>query len=213
MKSFFCMLFGATLFFTGGFAANAAAAQTPGPEALAKQVTNDVLSAVRSDAALRHGNKQKLLELVESKVLPHFDFHRMTQLAMGRNWRKANADQQQTLVKQFRDLLVNTYTNAFTQYRDQTVSYMPVRMQPGDTDVTVRSRINQPGGQAIPVEYAMEKLSDGWKVYDVTIEGISLVQTYRGTFDQEVQRGGVDGLIKAITAKNQALRAARQQGQ
>jgi phospholipid transport system substrate-binding protein len=108
---------------------------------------------------------------------------------------------------------VNTYTNAFTQYRDQTVSYLPVRMQPGDTDVTVRSRINQPGGQAIPVDYAMEKLADGWKVYDVTIEGISLVQTYRGTFDQEVQRGGVDGLIKAITAKNQALATARQQGQ
>lgn len=212
MKSFICMLFGACLWFAGTAGA-AGATEALGPEALAKKVTEDVLSVVRSDKDIQSGDKKKVLDLVEAKVLPHFDFHRMTQLAMGRNWRKADANQQKTLIDQFRDLLVNTYTNAFTQYRNQTVSYSPVRMQPTDTDVTVRSQINQPSGQPISVDYSMEKVADGWKVYDVTIEGVSLVQTYRGTFNQEVQRGGVDGLIKAITAKNRALAAARNQGQ
>ena len=182
------------------------------PDALAKTVTQDVLEAVRADKDLQSGNSQKVLALVESKVLPHFDFARMTQLAMGRNWRQATPDQQKTVTNEFRTLLVRTYTAAFTQYRNQTVDYKPVKLAPNDTDVIVKSVINQPGAQPIAVDYGMRKGADGWKVYDVKIEGISLVENYRTTFNSEVQRGGVDGLIKALADKNRSLAQARTNG-
>lgn len=189
--------------------APAAAAQDLGPEALAKSVTDDVLAAVRADKDLQNGNPQKVLALVEAKVLPHFNFSRMTQLAMGRNWRSAQPEQQKALVNEFRTLLVRTYTTAFTSYKNQTVEYRPTKMAPTDTDVTVKSFINQPGGQPIAVDYSMEKTGQGWKVYDVKIEGISLIDNYRNTFNSEVQKSGVDGLIKALADKNKSFATAR----
>lgn len=177
------------------------------PDALARSVTDEVLAIVRADKELQAGNPQKVAQLVEAKVLPHFNFARMTQLAVGRNWRAASPEQQKTLTEEFKTLLVRTYTTAFAQYRNQTVDYRPVRMAAGDTDVVVKSLIRQPAGQPIAVDYSMERSSGTWKVYDVKIEGISLVENYRNTFNGEVQRGGIAGLIRTLSDKNKALAA------
>ena len=175
------------------------------PDALAKSVTDDVLAVLRADKEIQAGNPKKVIELVEKKVLPHFNFVRMTQIAVGRHWREASPEQQKSLVNEFRTLLVQTYAATFVAYRDQTVEYRPLRMQPGDTEVVVKSRINQPGGKPVTIDYRMHKTDAGWKVYDVVVADLSLVQTYRGTFNSEVQKGGVDGLIKALVAKNKQL--------
>lgn len=177
------------------------------PDALARSVTDEVLAIVRADKELQAGHPQKVMQLVESKVLSHFNFARMTQLAVGRNWRQATPDQQKVLIDEFRTLLVRTYTTAFILYRNQTVDYRPVRMAPNDTDVVVKSLIKQPTGQPVALDYSMEKLAGAWKVYDVKIEGISLVENYRNTFNSEIQRTGVDGLIRALSDKNKALAA------
>jgi phospholipid transport system substrate-binding protein len=176
-----------------------------GPDALAKSVTDEVLAIVRADREIQSGNRQRVLQLVEQKIVPHFSFTRMTQLAMGRNWRQASPDQQKTLVEQFKVLLVRTYTAAFTQYRNETIEYRPTRMKPGDTDAVVQSFINRPGAQPVAVDYSMEKTPEGWKVYNVKIEGVSLVETYRNTFNAEVQKSGVDGLIRTLSERNRAL--------
>ncbi len=176
------------------------------PDALAKKVTEEVLVVLRADKDIKAGNQRKVLDLVDAKVLPHFDFTRMTQFAVGKNWRQANPQQQQTLTAEFRTLLVHTYTSAFTQYRDQVIEYKPLKLQPGDTEVVVRSLIKQPtGADPIDVTYSMEKTDQSWKVYDVTIAGVSLVQNYRSTFNTEVQKGGIDGLIATLANKNKAL--------
>ena len=177
------------------------------PDALARSVTDEVLAIVRADRELQAGHPQKVAQLIESKVLPHFNFMRMTQLAVGRNWRQTTPEQQKMLVSEFRTLLVRTYATAFTQYRNQTVDYRPLRMAPADTDVVVKSLIRQPSGQPVAVDYNMEKLGSAWKVYDVKIEGISLVENYRGTFNTEIQKNGIDGLIRALVNKNKSLAA------
>lgn len=181
------------------------AAETLAPDALAKSVTDEVLAIVRADKDIQAGNQKKVLELVEAKVAPHFNFTRMTQLAMGRNWRQASADQQKLLIDEFRTLLVRTYTSAFTQYRNQTVEYRPPRMAAADTDVVVQSLIKQASGQPVAVDYSMEKTAGGWKVYNVKIEGVSLVENYRSTFNAEIQKSGVDGLIKSLSERNKVL--------
>lgn len=191
------------------WAAQPAAAAELAPDALAKSVTDEVLEAVRADKDLQNGNSQKVLQLVEAKVLPHFNFTRMTQLAMGKNWRQAQPEQQKAVVSEFRTLLVRTYTAAFSGYKNQTVDYRPLKLAPTDSDVTVKSVISQPGGQPIAVDYSMEKTAQGWKVYDVKIEGISLVDNYRSTFNAEIQKNGVDGLIKALAAKNKSFSQMR----
>jgi len=179
-------------------------AQMLAPDALAKSVTDDVLAVIRADKDIQAGNQKKVLELVEAKVLPHFSFPRMTQLAMGRNWRAANAEQQKRLIGEFRALLVRTYTTAFTQYKNQTVEYKPVRMAVADTDVVVQSQIKQNSGPPVAVDYNMEKTDGGWKVYNMKIEGISLIENYRNSFNTEVQKNGVDGLIAALAEKNRS---------
>jgi phospholipid transport system substrate-binding protein len=175
------------------------------PDAFARSVTDEVLAIIRADKDLQSGNREKLMKLAEAKLLPHFNFPRMTQLAVGRSWRQATPEQQKILIEEFRNLLVRTYTTAFTQYRNETVDYRPARMSPGDTDVVVKSLINRPGGQPIAVDYNMEKSGASWKVYDVKIENVSLVENYRNTFNSEIQRSGVDGLIKVLTDKNRML--------
>lgn len=199
-----CVLFTAAL---GGMPV--AAAEFPPPDVLARTVTDEVLAIVRADKDLQAGHEKKVLELVESKVLPHFNFSRMTQLAMGKNWRHASAEQRTQLTREFRELLVRTYTAAYTQYKDQTVEYRPLRMMPDDSDVVVKSVVKQPSGQPVAIDYAMEKTSQGWKVYNVKIEGISLVENYRNTFNSEVQRNGVDGLIRALNGKNKEQAASK----
>jgi len=172
------------------------------PDALVKRVTDEVLAIIKSDKDLQAGNPKKVVELAEVKVLPHFDFERMTKLAVGRGWAQASDAQKQALMKEFRTMLVRTYSSSLTAYRNQTIEVKPLKAAPADTDVTVRSQVNQPGGQPIPIDYAMEKANNAWKVYDVTIAGASLVTTYRGSFADEIQKGGVDGLVKTLATRN-----------
>jgi phospholipid transport system substrate-binding protein len=183
-------------------AVSAASAAEMAPDALVKNTAQEVLTIIKQDKDIQSGNSQKVLDLVEAKVLPHFDFARMAQLAVGRHWSKASPAQQQVLVKEFRTLLVRTYSSSLTSYRDQTIDYRPAKLAPGDTDVTVKTVVNQPGGQPIPIEYSLEKGADGWKVYDVAVDSVSLVTNYRSSFSQEIQSRGVEGLIKTLADKN-----------
>src|SRR5262245_36061045 len=187
----------------------ACAAEMQAPDALARSVTDEVLKILRTDKDLAAGNPKKVAELIETKVAPHFEFTSMTKLAMGRNWKQATPEQAKALSQEFRTLLVRTYTTAFTQYKDQTIEYRPVKLAPGESDVVVKSFIKQSSGQPVSVDYRMEKTDLGWKVYDVKIEGISLVENYRNTFNSEVQRGGIDGLIKSLSDKNKSVQAAK----
>ena len=193
-------------FFLGFAVALPAFAQTEqAPDALAKRVTDEVIAVIRTDKDIQAGNTKKVLDLVEAKVLPHFNFSRMTRLAVGPAWRQASAAQQQSLTNEFRTLLVHTYTSAFTQYRDQEIQYRPLKLQPGENEVVVRSLIKQSGGKdPIEINYHMEKADPGWKVYDVVIAGVSLVQNYRSSFNSEIQKSGVDGLIATLANKNKS---------
>lgn len=199
MRKIVALLLGFT-FFAG---VSARAADIAAPDVLARSVTDEVLKIIRADKELQAGNQKKVVDLIENKVAPHFEFATMTRLAMGRNWSQANAEQKKALTQEFRMLLVRTYTTAFTQYRDQTIEYRPLKLAPDETDVVVKSLIKT-SGQPVAVDYRMEKTDRGWKVYDVKIEGISLVENYRSTFNSEVQRHGIDGLIKSLADRNRA---------
>ena len=199
MKKLLVLLFGVLL----QCAASGARADVPDPDVLIKNTVHDVLEIVRNDKELRSGNQKKMLELVDEKVLPHFNFEHMTKLAVGKSWRTATAEQKKQLMSEFRILLVRTYTKAFTSYRDQIVEVKPFKLDPVATEVTVKTAIVKPGSQQpILVNYDMEKMPDGWKVYDLTVEGVSLVTSYRGTFADQVQQVGIDGLIKTLVDKN-----------
>jgi phospholipid transport system substrate-binding protein len=183
-------------------AASAAQAQQT-PDKLVKEVADEVLRALREDPDLRTGNQGKMTELIEKNVAPHFDFERMTRLAVGRNWRDATDEQKKLLIEQFRQLLVRSYSTAYSAYRNIVVEVKPARVQPGDDDVQVRSEIKLPGGAPpVNVDYAMYKSDPEWKVYDVVVDGVSLVTTYRSTFSEEIRRSGIDGLIKSLREKN-----------
>jgi phospholipid transport system substrate-binding protein len=182
--------------------AAASHAEAIAPDVLIQNTVKEVTTIIKQDKDIQAGNQKKINALVDAKVLPHFDFARMTQLAVGKYWRTATPEQKQSLISEFRDLLVRTYTKVFTVYRDQTVEMKPFRMQAGDTEVTVKTVINKPGSQVIPVDYEMEKVDDGWKVFDITIEGVSMVMSYRGTFSSQIQESGIDGLIKTLSDKN-----------
>jgi phospholipid transport system substrate-binding protein len=185
--------------------APATAADMMAPDALAKSVTEEVLAIIRADKDIQAGNQKKVLDLVETKIVPHFNFAGMTRIALGKNWSQANAEQRKALTNEFRALLIRTYTTAFTQYKNQTVEYRPLRLAPSDNDVVVKSFIKQPSGQPIAVDYNMEKTDGGWKVYNLKIEGISLVENYRNTFNTEIQKSGIDGLIKTLADRNKSL--------
>jgi phospholipid transport system substrate-binding protein len=178
------------------------------PDTLVDNTAQEVLSIVRQDKDLKSGNTAKILALVEAKILPHFDFTRMTRLAMGKNWAKATPEQQQDLVNEFRTLLVRTYSNALSMYSDYTIKVEPVKNIAADTDTTVRTKVMDNSQQPIPIDYSMEKTSNGWKVYDVTVAGVSLVTNYRSTFNSQVRDGGVDKLLKTLVEKNRSLIAA-----
>ena len=174
------------------------------PDALVKRVTDEVLAIIKADKELQAGNPRKVVELAEQKVLPHFDFTRMTRLAVGRNWAQASDAQKEALTREFRTMLVRTYSTSLTAYRDQKIEVKPLQMAAGDKEVTVRTAVIQQGGPQIPIDYAMEKTDSGWKVYDVVIDGASLVTTYRGTFNDQIQKGGIDGLVKTLQDRNRS---------
>ncbi len=177
------------------------------PDVLVKRVTDEVLEIVRKDRDIQNGNTQKVVDLVETKVLPNFNFSRMTALAVGKDWRKASSQQQKQLTGEFKDLLVRTYANALSSYKDQQVVYRPFRMEANATDVVVKTEIKKPGSQPIKLDYSLEKQADGWKVFDVVVADVSLVANYRGEFVEEINRSGMDGLIQKIAARNRELEA------
>ncbi|GAB2182068.1 ABC transporter substrate-binding protein [Denitratisoma sp. agr-D3] len=174
------------------------------PDVLVKNVSNEVLEIIRKDKDIQNGNTKKAIELVEAKVLPHFNFQRMTAQAVGKDWRQATPAQQKVLSDEFRTLLVRTYSNALTAYKNQTIDFKPLKMAAADTEVTVRTEIKQPGAKAIGINYELEKNGAGWKVYDVVIADVSMVTSYRDQFRQEIANNGLDGLVKSLQAKNKA---------
>lgn len=185
-------------------AAGAAQAQEA-PDAMVRRVAEEVITIVKADPLVQAGNQARIREVIETKLLPNFDFTRMTALAMGKNWRSASPEQQQKLTDEFRALLVRTYSGALGRYRDEKIDYKPLRSNQADTEVTVRTAVLKPGGQPIQIDYSMEKTPSGWKVYDVVVGGVSLVTNYREEFNQQVQSGGVDGLIRTLADKNKAV--------
>ena len=197
MKLFFALCF--SLF------ATAVSAQDLAPDAQVKKITDEVIEIVKQDKDIQSGNRKKINELVDAKVLPHFNFSRMTALAMGRNWPKASAEQQKILTGEFRTLLVRTYSSALSTYKNQVIEFKPLRAAAGDMDVTVKTQVKQPGTEPVSIDYGMEKTPTGWKVYDVVVGGVSMVTNYRETFNAEIRDGGVDGLIKSLASKNRSL--------
>lgn len=175
------------------------------PDVLVKNVTLEVVEIVKGDKDIQAGDRRKVIGLIETKVLPHFNFEAMTASAVGRHWTKATPEQRARLIEEFRTLLVRTYASSIAAYRDQKFDFRPLRAKPTDTDVTVTVRILQPGAEPIQLEYDMEKRPGGWKVWDVRIAGISLVANYRTEFDNQVRSGGIEGLIKTLQAKNRSL--------
>jgi phospholipid transport system substrate-binding protein len=192
-------------FFSGLLISSTVLAQEVAPDALVKTTTEEVLEIVRKDKDIQSGNTKKAIDLVEAKVLPNFNFTRMTQLAMARDWRQATPAQQKTLTDEFHTLLVRTYAKALTEYKNQTVHYKPFTLKAGETDVRVRTEIRQSGaGKNIELDYWLEKSPTGWKVYDIEVGGISIVTNYRESFAAEVRNNGIDGLIKSLQAKNKS---------
>ena len=176
------------------------------PDKLVDRTVKEVIEIIQKDEELKSGNRDKMLDLIETKILPHFNFSRMTQLAMGQHWSTAAPEQKNKLVDEFRTLLVRTYSNALTSYNHETINVNPVKQLGDQVEITVRTVVIQGNGkEPIPIDYSMEKKSDGWKVFDVTVAGVSLVTNYRGTFNSQVRKGGVEGLLKVLTDKNKSL--------
>jgi phospholipid transport system substrate-binding protein len=183
------------------FATHALAQATP--DALVKTVAEDVRAIIKQEN-ISSGDAGKINALIEEKVFPNLNFTKTTRLAVGKSWTQASPEQREALVKEFRSLLVRTYATSLAQFRDQQIDYKPLQLKPTDTDVLVRTNVIQSGQQSIGVDYRMEKAADGWKVYDIIVDGVSLVTTYRGEFNERVRQGGIDGLIKALADKNKS---------
>ena len=181
------------------------AAEVLTPETQIKNITDEVLAIIHKDTELQtNGNTGPATEQIDQKVLqPHFNFRHMTALGMGKEWRKATPAQQDTLVQEFKTLLVKTYSNALNTYKDPVVNFKPARYQPTDTEVLVRTQVVQAGIKPVDIDYSLEKLENEWKVFDVVVAGVSLVTNYRQFFSEEVRKAGVEGAIKSLQVKNQ----------
>lgn len=177
-------------------------AQEMAPDALVKTITQEVITVIKQDKDIQSGNAKKISDLVETKVLPHFDFVRMTQSAVAVSWRRASPDQQKALTQEFKTLLVRTYSTALSNYRDQVIEFKPLRARAEDTETTVRSEVKQKWAQAVTIDYEMGKTASGWKVFDVKVGGVSLITTYQETFASQIREAGIDGLIKTLATKN-----------
>jgi phospholipid transport system substrate-binding protein len=191
----------------GGARAQSPAEPTP-PDVLVKNVTLEVVDILQKDKEIQEGSsagRKKVIALIETKVLPHFNFEAMTASAVGRNWAKASVEQKTRLNDEFKTLLVRTYSSALAAYSNQKFDFRPLRAKPTDTDVTVNVRVMQSGAQPVTIDYDMEKRPSGWKVWDVRVAGVSLVANYRTEFDTQVRDNGIDGLIKTLQTKNRSL--------
>jgi phospholipid transport system substrate-binding protein len=196
-----------TFAFAAGAIAAAPAAPAAGeaPDALVKRISNDVIETAKSDKEIQAGNTKRVIDLVDAKILPYVDFQRMTALAAGRFWRDATPEQQKQLSNEFRTLLIFTYSGALSQIKNETVEFKPMRADPADTEVEVRSQVNVPRGEPIQLNYRLAKGPAGWKIFDINVLGAWLVETYRGNFSREISKGGIDGLIKALAERNKQL--------
>lgn len=190
---------------TFAFAAAGASAQAEAPDALIKRISTDVIETAKADKEIQAGNQQRVMSLVESKILPHVDFQRMTALAAGRFWRQATPAQQQQLAAEFKTLLIFTYSGALSQIKNETVEFKPLRADPADQEVEVRSQVNVTRGEPIQLNYRLAKSGTGWKIFDINVLGAWLVETYKGTFAAEINKSGIDGLIKALAERNKKL--------
>jgi phospholipid transport system substrate-binding protein len=189
------------------FSLSGAAFAVESPDALVKRTAEDVLAAVKSDSDIQAGDQAKIFALAEEKILPNFNFPRVSRLVLGKNWTRATPAQQSSFQAEFRTLLLRTYATALSKYKDQTIEYLPLRMKDEAKTVSVKTKILQKGGQPIGVDYSLAREGDTWKVYDIVIEGVSLVTNYRGQFSQEIRQNGLDSLIKKLTEKNTAAKA------
>ncbi len=178
------------------------------PDQLVKRLSQEILDLAKNDKEIQAGNQKRVYDMVESKILPYIDFPRMTSLAAGKSWREATPEQQKQLTNEFRTLLVFTYSGAISQIKDQRVEFKPLRAAPEDTEVEVRSQVIQSRGEPIQLNYRLEKLATGWKIYDINVLGAWLVETYKGSFSAEISKSGIDGLIKTLVEKNKKLAAA-----
>lgn len=176
------------------------------PDELVKKTAEDVLAIVKTDKDIQAGDQNKIFALAEEKILPNFDFDRVSRLVLGKNWTKATPEQKAAFQSEFRTLLLRTYATALSKYKNQTIEYKPFRMTDDANTATVKTQILQPGGQPVAVDYTLAKEQNVWKVYDIVIEGVSLVTNYRGQFSQEVRQNGLDSLIKKLTDKNAAAK-------
>jgi phospholipid transport system substrate-binding protein len=183
--------------------ANGAMAEVA-PDVLVKSTADEVLAIVKKDKDIQNGDQKKIFALAEEKILPNFDFDRVCRMVLGKNWNSATKEQQEAFQREFRSLMLRTYATALSKYRNQTIEFKPLRAQPNDTEVTVKTQILQPGGQPVGVDYSLEKKAEGWKVYDIVIEGVSLVTNYRGQFSNEIRQSGMDGLIQKLVEKNKS---------
>jgi phospholipid transport system substrate-binding protein len=184
-------------------AAPVAAAEAP--DALVKRISNEVIDSVKADKEIQAGNRSKIMGLVNEKILPYVDAEKMTQQAAGRHWRTATPEQKQKLTKEFRDLLVYTYAGALSTIKNETVEFKPMRGSPTDNDVEVRSQVNVTRGEPITLNYRLSNDKGSWKIYDVNVLGAWLVQTYTSTFNSEISKSGIDGLIKRLADRNAQL--------
>ncbi|GAB3426112.1 ABC transporter substrate-binding protein [Massilia solisilvae] len=194
----------AAMFATAVLAAPAPAS-AEAPDVLVKRIATDVIESVKSDKDIQAGNRNKIMDLVNEKILPYVDSQKMTQLAAGRFWRQATPEQQKALSDEFRTLLVYTYSGALAQIRNETLEFKPFRADPADTEVEVRSQVNMTRGEPITLNYRLSKTPQGWKIFDLNVLGAWLVETYKSTFASEISKGGVDGLIKKLHERNQQL--------
>ena len=177
------------------------------PDVLVKRTADDVLAVVKTDQDIQAGNQDKVFALAEEKIIPNFNFDKVSRLVLGKNWTKATPEQKTAFQAEFRSLLIRTYATALSKYKNQTIEYKPLRLADGATSATVKTLIVQPGGQPIAVDYSLEKHTDAWKVYDIVIEGVSLVTNYRSQFTQEIRQNGLDSLVKKLSDKNKAAQA------
>ncbi|WP_371860402.1 MlaC/ttg2D family ABC transporter substrate-binding protein, partial [Sulfuriferula plumbiphila] len=181
------------------------------PDVLVKTTTQEVVAILKKDKDIQAGDTRKIYELVDAKILPNFDFNHMTMLAVGKYWPRATPAQRQLLIQEFRTLLVRTYASSLTAFNNQAIEFKPFSMAPEATDVTVQTQVKQPGAQPIPIDYSMEKTPFGWKVYDVAIDGVSLVTNYRSSFGSEIRQSGIDGLIRTLASRNQQNAVSQQE--
>ena len=184
-------------------AASLPAMAAEAPDALVKRISTEVLDAVKADPAIQAGDINRIIALVDGKIMPNVNFERMTASAVGRHWRQATPEQQKKLQDEFKTLLVRTYSGALGEVKDQTLSFKPTRMKAEDTEVIVRSEVKGKG-EPIQLDYRLEKSGDSWKIYDLNVLGVWLVETYRTQFSQEINAKGIDGLIAALAQRNKS---------